>query len=750
MKLSLLKVTVAATLLTSPLVAEPIVVRAGEHASFTRLVMQLPDDVTWEIETGVGKHILKLSGHDDGFDTDRAFAIIPRDRLTTLSQSVSDLELSLACDCPVQTFVETSNFLVIDILDGPPLPPSVPEETPLETVSSEQAPLSLTRNNFGYGELLWRNSAEQGPSDAGTETEPALPNENEASSLIRAQTQASLLLEVGEAISAGILEGAAAEIAAPIDIQSTEAEAPIFDSSRVRAPVEETEYGNLRVTDSRDIPETENPFPGINASENCMAADRVAVATWASDAPFGKQVGKLRESLFDETGKLNEGVVLSLARMYIHFGFGAEARQTLMLAEDTAENYPELFDMAGIVDGVALRNPRVLHRFIECQPALVLWALLSSAETTDGYRIDVGAVIENLFMLPGHLRLQLGPALSEKLIDLGEVDAASIVLRNVEQVNSRTASAAPLPESKILKAQGQNEAANEVLDEAIKEDDGRNPAAVLALVDAILSSGETVPSELAGILENMAFEFRRQPEATSILPAHARVLARSGRLPEAFVALDQASQTGSDMLSSRSAVFSDLATIPEAVTFLDLYLENYNTTPNFVTPKTARLLAARLLNLGFPDMASDALSVVTGGFNIEQHRLLSARIELERGFPERAIELVSGMSDPDANRVLASAQLAIGDTEEAQKTFEVLEDEVAAAEAGWLSENWEDLLANDTPVFGQVRELSVQPTIEAIQTDGVIQQSNSILETTSEARVSLETLLSGTSLQETN
>ena len=99
--------------------AETIPVRSGEHGDFTRLVLTVSRDSSWTVQQS-GRSAQLVSGKADvRYDVSGVFARIPKTRLSDLSPTADgNLDLSLACECSVETFRQSGKYLVVDIREN--------------------------------------------------------------------------------------------------------------------------------------------------------------------------------------------------------------------------------------------------------------------------------------------------------------------------------------------------------------------------------------------------------------------------------------------------------------------------------------------------------------------------------------------------------------------------------------------------------------------------------------------------------
>lgn len=359
--------------------ANPISVRSGEHPTFTRLVMPLPENSSWKIENQVGRSTLILDNFSHGFDLTFAFDIIPRTRLSELVGEESELVMQLNCDCQVNAFVEENGFLVVDISDGPDFI-LLPEP---ENLSSQ-----LPKSSYSYGDLLW-NGVQNSIVEIDTDVQlPSLmdtgelnaEHSGEAPSEIVSLTRDRLVTAFADAATRGLIDTDQGSL---LEIQSENETAPeqeIFDSSNVQTMESATITGNIRVTNSKDVPNAPaQPGTGVSGS-TCPNPEIVNIAEWGSELSFAAQMGQANIDLVDELGRYRKDEVLKRIKLYLFFGFGAEAAQTIKLVNYLGKDYPELVDLSNIMEYGYAKNPRLLHRFADCDSDLALWGILSAQE----------------------------------------------------------------------------------------------------------------------------------------------------------------------------------------------------------------------------------------------------------------------------------------------------------------------------------------------------------------------------------
>ena len=105
------------------------VMRAGEHADFTRLVMPLPGGTDWHLIEADGYIDVVFSDPTLSVDLSQAFDRIPRTRLSTIEPIEGGLRLQLSCPCLARRVDGVPGQLVLDLWS--PEPEDMPEQSGL-------------------------------------------------------------------------------------------------------------------------------------------------------------------------------------------------------------------------------------------------------------------------------------------------------------------------------------------------------------------------------------------------------------------------------------------------------------------------------------------------------------------------------------------------------------------------------------------------------------------------------------------
>jgi len=180
--------------------ANAISVRAGEHAGFTRLVLDIGGKVAWQFGRSAGGYELRLDAPLAIFDTSAVFDRIPRDRVSAVAPATTPgaLALAVTCECHATASQTGTGRVVIDVADGkaspgspfevPIAPRNMASQYPIPPVSADRPaltqptglpgiaatlPFSAHQNNAASVPIYWRTPPSEPPQDAAPTGGPA-------------------------------------------------------------------------------------------------------------------------------------------------------------------------------------------------------------------------------------------------------------------------------------------------------------------------------------------------------------------------------------------------------------------------------------------------------------------------------------------------------------------------------------------------------------------------------------------------
>lgn len=762
---------------TDPLLAETIVIRSGEHGTFTRIVAD-GGAGNWSLGRSGSGYELRLA-ETARYDLSRAFRLIGRDRIATLEpgQVPGSLLIGLACTCHATAFVTPAGAVVIDVAAGPPAEDS-PFESPLPsgpndaltepdstsdrigaalpTTGSGTAPDGSGRP-FAMGSAMpaafdirlashWqgigmpraaaappqpdgpaKTASRVAPPAAGAHSaattgaernvpsadaaatslaeallpsDPAMPKPRrlpamgERGRLIPVpphlpdprlrDAQAELLRQLGRAASQGLVEIGTERRLAPVETRSARTAPRAANSTPPsRDPLSEPLAVHAETSIDRDTLHVAGQPPATAEGVPCLPDETFDLAAWGDDRPLPIQIAERRAALVGEFDRPDPESVLALARLYLHFGFGAESRAVLRAFELTPDGADILADMGRILDGKPIGPGSRLIGMSACDTAAALWAVMASPKVSPSTDIGAAAVLRAFSALPPHLRRLLGPGLAERLIAAGHISAAVSVRDAIARAPGDGGSARNLVEARIDLAAGDPRDGERRLDSLSRSNDPLAPEALMLTIESRLRRGEAVEAGLADSAEALAFEHRSGTIGPALAALHILARASSGDFARAFAAWrDWPDSTPANIRDDTAArLFEMLTEKADDRTFLLEYFRNRRLLTTVKPGLPLRLsIAERLANAGF----SGAVRHILAGdaANSDRGREILAHAALAEFDPVAALGQIAGLKTPEAQRLAAEALAMKGDHPAASATFKAIgEPDLAGLEA---------------------------------------------------------------------
>lgn len=394
------------------IVAQTVTVQSGEHAGFTRLVLDIGAARDWRLDAQDDRVRLVLDPPVDGFDITRVFELIPRTRLAALSVG-EGLELSLACDCVVVPERFRDRYLVLDIraAQRPPAP-DTPAESP-----AQQLP-DMTRILLDGRATRAQPAPPPPEADAALAAAPAPDVDLQEVARIMAEqlarASAAGLLEAtagrpmtdGDPLPASVVSPGAAPPSPPVPDPAPQAARPVI----VAPPVPTVP---VRAETALDMvaPRVVAAVPA-DVVGRCVG-EAINIVDWAMGATFQTGLGALRLALFDARDQLQPEAAIALARHYLAFGFGAEAAFWLNQISDPPKT---LLALSALVDEVPGAQFPPEPEFLGCSDAELLWRYLDGALIHADLTLEeAGRLQRATVALPQALFDQIAPRMARAL-----------------------------------------------------------------------------------------------------------------------------------------------------------------------------------------------------------------------------------------------------------------------------------------------------------------------------------------------
>lgn len=744
----LLYSVVALSLAGMPAFSQSAIIRSGEHANFTRLVVPLPKGTVWEILESKRFFSLKYEVPEVAFDLSQVFARIPRKRLTAVFQDGpgSDLEFQLACDCSVSSFVDTPGFVVIDIGD--------------EEVSTEQRKqaLRIPKNQNPYRfpvlESQVKTAIPRGirlPAATGVESQRKLevgrnPTSIQQPTVPKATISLSeerLLAQIIRASNQGLLE--LAEGPPPMGLggaQNVEPGSIKLDES-VPTSLTATTAIDLYIADSAA------KFEPLVSEIVCINSSLISINKWGMGKSYSTAVGQLRSQLYGEFDELKASAALDLARLNLHYGFGLEALQAVDLSGEKSTASDILRELASLLDSRNQMDNTLLSGQQTCEGDVALWSLLIAEEFPED--VNDSAVSRAFIRLPPQLRSIIGPQISQKYTDAGRNGMANRILETINNSSDNVSSGVGLARASAAEQKGNAKSEEAELIWSIEDGSEFSPKALIQFIANKYENREPVPPGLSDLVAAYATEFGQAEIGPELRQALVVALALAGEYGKAFSVIEEIEMQGkgSNHLAPTSQFLALVTENAGDVTFLryavGLELEQAQMTTQPVGERVAR----RLIDLGFAESAEKWLNRYNEIARTEMQRSMRAEIALSRERPRRALVELVGLKGREATALRAEALWESGEFQKVAQELTSVEDFDGAARGLWLAGNWAAVPNIADTRYAQVVERSTRLLEVETSADKLppLAQARLLMKDSSEIRDGIKELLQDVSLE---
>ena len=684
--------------------------------------------------------------------------------------ALNALKITLGCECKVRAFRLGARMLVVDIIDFAGVPQQVVDAAPM---ISEQASKKDSKPRIGETAARPRFSfpfitAQQSPSiqlkftDQPHATLQDMPRNVQSADGVQKQSVSTeqlarknrmseaekrLAEQLSRAASQGLVTPRAAILAKQMSetsaksTQPSEAKAQEMISSADAPP---TQGINLRAQTSadRDFARLLENRPENSNGDPCLTDQDLDLSGWASDAAFGRQIGHLRATLMGEFDRPNPTAARDLARLYIHFGFGAEALQVIRASKLAGEEATLLQTLAEIMEFGHASDSNPLENQFECDSHAALWATLAERVLPKGMKPNAAAILRGVNTLPVHIRAHLGPILADRLVNAEQSDLAAQVLHIVERGLETPDTRFELADAKVQLAKGDIPSAAQSLDSVVNANTQLSPQALIALIETRHELGQAIDIQTAGLAGAYAQEYRKDTLGPELKRVHILALADAGAFDTAFRELElfATGQPEDRYDHLRAQALMTLAQGADDTTFLKYAIVKPDDETRQQDPASAIAVAERLIGLGFPQQAETYLGAISDSTHNNIRRLLRAQAALDQNNPRRAGAFLLGLTGTDADILRAKVDSMRGNHASARRLFAAHDRQEEMIEEAWLASDWDALRDSGDPLWRNAADLAAPASPPGPEL-GVLAQNRVLIESSAAARNTMEDLL---------
>ena len=679
---------------TGPGPAQDLTLRAGEHAGFTRLTLPLPDDTGWQLGRAGTGYRLALKNAAAQVDLSRAFARIGRERVAALRpldrtpDQGRGLAIDLACRCHMRAFEDATGLLVLDIRDGPPAPDS-PFEAPLaaDTGAGQAAPLrrhaadARAADGYDWVTAGARAGAHDGAREphAPATTGPALPDLSAPTALQAPAAESATRMMIKRNFSRAADQGLTGLMAPdwgaaqPGPLRAAPRDPALPPQIKVETAIDRARRSWTAPLD--DV---------LPSHADCPAPDALDVSAWGDEASGLASVSRLRARLLGEFDRPEPAMLSALVRGYLHLGFGAEARAALAAFPGVLDDAAMFDALAVLIDGDAPVPGAPFRTMADCDGPSALWALLAREAAEVGRPFNRSAVISAFSALPLHLRRHLGPRLTEQLLAAGALEAAEAVRAAIGRAEGGHGADLEMIAAEIDLAEGRRAAALDRLARLARGSSAHAPTALALYAETRLDNGERIGESIAEAIAAGAVTHRDTALGERLARLEVLALAAAGRFGDAFEARDRLTRrSASPAYEVTEGLHAILTAQADDIEFLARTFAETAWADGRFAEQTRLALAERLLELGFPQRARQALAPPEEISGYE--RRLHARAALALDEPAQALRLIAGERGDGAARLRGAALARLGDHGAATAAYRAAEAREAMTRAAWLA-----------------------------------------------------------------
>lgn len=701
--------------------AQPVRVQTGEHADFSRVVVRLPMGADWVFGRDTNGYVLRLPVAD-GYDLRRFYDLIPNTRIMAVSQDAAagELRLAVSCECNADVLQISPRFLVIDIGDG-----AADEASPFEKFIDRDTG-SLRPENAGKRifPVVFPDVTTAGPTSSVPLlpfARPSVPRQPSAP-VIRTELAALEQLVV-ESLGRGMTDG----VLVP-DLTRT-----VIGPNSAAQISTDLPVPGISVSSGIDpvaLP-GEAPPPLAENGMACIPDSFVDLAAWADDRPFGDQIAEKRSLLVQEFDRFDPEVVLGLARVYTHFGFGREAIQTLELDNMGSVERTYLRTIAQILDD----EPGVfsdLHGQASCPSSVALWAFLAApidSPARDGNR---AAILRTFNSIPRLLQRHLGPRLAERFDAIGDDDAADQALR-VARREAPDAVATRLAAATLATSLGNDTAQMATLTILARTEPRITPEAMIRFLVESARRQIAVPASDMVMADVLRFEHAQTPTSADIAAAQIAAYLAVDAFEDAIRLFEETGSVFDAALRDTINAEIDQAAVARMsdADFLGYFLGK---PLPLNTQELRDSVAGRLISLGFPDQALRLLGPSTPGQAEEKADHLRAVALINLNDPDAALRLLR--DDP---AVRAAELRAAARSVRAGNVAPMLNDGSSDGTA-WRSGNWASLAQSEDPLMRETGAALLNADNPIFDQQSPLASGRALLDDAAQSRVLLDDL----------
>lgn len=712
-------------------------ITSGEHAGFTRLVVQFEEPADWEFGKTENGYELRSNAILRTTDLNTVFVKIPKTRIQDVKiPSEGVLNLLVNCSCHADAFELRDGRIVLDIktgvaIEGSEFEQTLPEELLIKlTATRKLVPVALKIAIASMGlpniKNLPKSVGERVSADSdamGMQTRGPIHYEWDPMTALNEALEPSeinekeLFLKLGKAVGMGLLK-----IEPKIELMIPEGPESKYD------PLGNS--GHMFVHDGVDR-RTDPALSGgpiLSDDGVCLEDIHFDLENWGTNeiTHTNFSLGGARVISDMETPTQEE--ILLAARNYIYLGFGVEALALLVSTPSVSTDIQILTALSFLLDSEKSTSQSILMGQQDCANKVAMWSFLITSKTHQ--HLATQAILQTFANLPTHLQRNVGPRLVQRFLDMDELGAAHTVGNQMNRVGLETNPEMGLMMANLEASSGHPNRAIERTQNLLRSSGSNLPETVVSLVNHAIYDGTQLDQDIAVLsgalaLENQGTRIGEKLQVISII-----AYADRGEYSKAFFELQTAVDGGEidplEATSIQSQIYSRAVKAASDISFL-LLIDKYFPSASSVSGQVERAISIRLIGLGFQEIAKKVMALNTEIPSVKD-RLVLAQISVDLGNSGVAISYLEGIPNHESAGIRAKISELMGMRQQAADHYEFLQQPLARRSALWRSSNWAEISKVGSPAQ---RELAFR--IGARTSPDLSQQESEILKPTNGA-----------------
>lgn len=696
---------------------EGIQILSGEHVGFTRLVFQIEPNSQWSLQTIEKTASLTLTGQKTKFLDQEIFNKIPKARLLSTEQLISDtssvFQMNLSCFCVVDAFAYRESYIVVDIKDTVR---AVTENDTVESSRSTPPKLSLeedidspfaniftqTPNQPSYSESGDWNLTSVSEQQSVNITDDQIVSQTDQDLDLAETVDAArdkLLGQLAMAVDQGILEFAddpieVAEIEHKELILAEEKteEAEVTNPPDVLVDQKQVMVQSVYERDARQQILPENSF-----NQTCPEVSQVDIASWGNGDSFSEELAQARRDIIGEFDKPNIDKIQTLVRIYIRYGFGIEARSYLTSFDVNVADYAVLVDLADIVDGKPAIEGIVANSS-GCDGIAGVWQLVAKPENQSQEMGNPEGIIDAFAELPNDIRNLIGPRLVTAFTARGFPQEAYLVSEIINRAPGEHGSDHQISQASIAHSNGELINAENLLEKVVDEDKDKTGEAIVKLAEIRLQAEQPFALEMLFDLGAAANSHRGTKIGLDLRRYEAIWMAELQGLDSAVaLLLEQEKEDPVNTEAYREIAVNLISRVDmndiAAEVYVETILEYLDDLPTEDDSDLRLQVADNLIDIGLPNIALNVLSAIK---NQDIAKLMIADANIMMSKFEEAIEILKSMRGNKADLLRIKANLYAGNMTGVLATLQKSNLEVIRqVDPYWYNGDWNNLSGQD-------------------------------------------------------